>query len=142
MATTQFIRTSYISDCIDLYETGGTYDTPEFGEPVWLSGGEARTITNVDAPQHAVGLAFTRPASGTTGLDYPKDKIAIAHWPVVVETDNVDATDPPEAGKDVYILDTGAFSDTDTGTEGRSYGQCLAITGSTYLLNLTGPDET
>lgn len=143
MATTSFQWTSLILDKINLYETGGTYDTPEFGEPVWLSGGEARTITDVDAPQHTVGLSATRPVTGTTKLDYPDEKIAIAVFPCIILTDNVDGTNPPEAGKDVFILDSGAFSDTDTGTEGRSYGYCAQVNADgTYLLVLTGPDET
>lgn len=139
MATTYFQWTSYIQDNIDLYETSGTYDTPEFGEPVWLSGGEARTVTDVDAPQMVVGLSYTRPATAVQQYDYPDDKIAIALFPLIIVTDNVDSTNPPEAGKEVYILDNGSFSDEDGGSANVRYGYCTRISSGMYSLALTGP---
>jgi len=127
MAKTDFQDIGFIQDDIDIYETGGTYDDIDFGDAVWLSSGEARKITDVDAPQVAVGLSAVRKATGVEQLDWPDDKIAIVLFPCKVVTDNVDSTNPPEAGARVYLLDDGSWSDTDTGTSGVYYGTCTKV---------------
>lgn len=147
MSKTQFqdIGNCFIQDDIDLYESSGTYDVIEFGGPVWLSSGEARKVTDVDAPQKVIGLSYTRPATGVTALDYPKDKIAVVLFPCKIRTNNVDSSNPPEAGKEVYILDDGTFSDEDGGTCNERYGYCTKVyADGTYFLVLDGPtyDET
>ena len=86
----------------------------------------------------------------TTDIALRNDEVcAYATFPMVIVTDNVDGTNPPEnvADNRVYALDAGTWSDADGDSASVSFGYCTNVYsdgeyGSTthYRLVLNGPD--
>ena len=133
------------------YTSGGTVrETIVRGQPVWFgtdaasNANRVNPVSNIDAHQ-CNGLAL----SDTADMVYDKDVMAVALLPVTILTDNVDSSNPPEAGADneIYILDDGTFSDTDGGSALHSNGYCIEVkTSGEYsglsLLRVMGMDTT
>ncbi len=148
---TQFQNVLYQDNNTILGQTSSTNYTVIRGTLIYVGadhdGNADRVRPALDITAAAVeGLAL----ESTADIALRNDNVcAYATFPMVIVTDNVDGTNPPENVLDnrVYALDAGTWSDADGDSGSHSYGYCTNVYSDNeygpdthYRLVLNGPD--